>query len=405
MIYPAIVSKIICFLNDHGEQSLTPKDGFNKMKIQLDNMSVVVVDILSNDSEMNSLNDYLNSKTIKTVKSDKIKSAVADLMFYEGTKYENIIEQKLSVYGNDRNGKKRALEEVAYKIIKDKNSIKSTSIIRMALAEKCNNNGCIYNSKSIYVKSDDNGIKQYSSTGIYFHAISLNKIPVELKFIQKQTGEFVGYMKLVTSDLINSSQILYLLGHLKRTVEKKGIIPQFIINEKMSYEFKQLASEINTIKKNKENPNILRVIDLIALIKNQLSLNKKDFAGFKVELPFLIENVFFKSAIFNVEENKGKSPVQMFRDALINLNFSKENPEKKKILKKYILNTFLMPLANSQRSDMKLLAVYNIPSPNIFNESETWGFMPNNIDFSTLSFGIDTIKMIYNAVLNESEKE
>ena len=393
MIYPAVVMKIIGFVNEDNSISKQPIENSNKVRVLLDNGSKVDIDFLSNDSELKSLKDYLDNKTNQNLKSDKIKSASADIMFSDSDKFTDKINQIESELGNIKNAKKIAIERVATEALKEKVSIGSASVFRSAIA--CNDNMSSCNSKSIYVSENEKGVKQYSNSGIYAHATLPNQIPIELSFIRKGSGEFIGYLKLTTSSLINANQINYLLDHTIRTLEKYSFVPNFVINNKMSDTMRLLCLTINDIKRNKQNPNIPLAIETLNLIKANLEANRLDYASFIMELPMLLPIEDFKNGVFTVAADKGKSPIQIFRDALVNTNFSQENPDIKKNLKTQILRNYLEPMINGERYDLKLLCVYNIVAPNIFNESESYGFMKNNIDMSKLTFGVESIRKIH----------
>jgi len=395
MIYPALVMKCIGYIDNQNKISEKPLKNSNLMRVLLDNGEIKNIEFKSNDSELNSLHDYMYNKSNLSLKSDKIKSAMSDLMFSSNENVINQINKEEENFKDQPNSKKLAIESLVKKMFINKNLIKSASIFRSAVA--ISKNDC--NSKSIYVITDNSGIKQYSNSGIYSHAILLNQIPIELQNIRKKTGEHIGYMKITTSTLINSEQINYLLDHTIRTLKEKSFLPQFIIFNKMSNKFKQYAIEFNNIKKDKNNltsERINRAIQILIEIKKLLNFYRGEYKFFKIELPILLPMEDFKNAISTVPDNKGKSPIQIFREALINVNFSKENPEVKKELKSHILNTYFKPMIEG-RLDLKLLAVYNIVAPNIIGESTSWGFMHNNIDFSKLSLGKESIDMIYDS--------
>jgi len=393
MIYPALVMKCIGYINSQNRISEMPVKDSNLMRVLLDNGEIKDIDFKSNDTEFNSLHDYMYNKSNLSLKSDKIKSAMSDLMFSSNENVINQINKEEEKFKDKSNSRKMAIESLAKKILINKNLIKSASIFRSALA--ISKDYC--NSKSIYVTTDNFGVKQYSNSGIYSHAVLLNQIPIELQNIRKLNGDNIGYMKIITSTLINSDQINYLLDHIIRTLKEKSFLPQFIIFDQMSPKFKGYAIEFNSIKKDKNNlteERIERAIIILREIKKLLTFNHGEYKFFKIELPILLPAEDFKNAISTVQENKGKSPIQIFREALINTNFSKENPEVKKELKSHILNNYFKPMIAGV-IDMKLLAVYNIVAPNIVGESDSWGFMHNNIDFSKLSLGKESIDMIY----------
>lgn len=414
MIYPAVVMKVIGFKKKDGSLSRFPVYGVNKILVQLDNGKKIEVDMFSNDKDMNSLFDYLDNKALQGVKENKVKSLALDLVFNPDNEYADLIktvEDRLVSEGTPLSkAKQEAAIEVVSDIMKEKSLLQSASIFRAALAS--GNNG--YNSKSIYVKTNDSGEKVYSTTGIYSQAQLVNQIPIEISYIFDSEQVAVGFMKVKTSSLINGKQINYLLDHSIRTIteslnrNKKPFMPLFLVQNSGS-EFSKLALLFNKINQaNKKSKNMLDLSqyneakELLEGIKSVLISNNSQYKEVQIELPFLIPNEKFVSSFKSIDEH-GKSPLQLMREALVNLNFSKENPQVKYNLKLQILNSYILPLLNAQYSP-KLITVYNIPAPNLLGESTSWGFMVDNVDFSKLTMGINDIDTIFNYCSSLIEK-
>lgn len=374
MIYPAVIIKVISING-------------NVIKAQLDDKRVISIDILSKDKELKSLQDYLSNKARLATKKDTILKLVSELVFTEDEAFLKRIKEKEST-GMD---KKTAITALVEEILFQKNLVKPGSMIRIALAES--NNG--YNSKSIYVTEKD-GVKSYGNSGIYNQAVLSNHIPIEMSYIYNREEEPIGYIKISTSNLINGSQIDFLLKHVFRTLKKetnkKPFLPSFSIS-KAETPFEIAAAEFNKlqIKNRKEGLDSEELSRCEVLLSEIMISVKKEYGSFKMELPLVLEN---KAFIKMIKENeKNKSPLQTLRNAIVDLNFSKENPDVKKKLKEGVLNAFMVPLMNAQYNP-KLLTVYNIPAADLSDKSDSYGFMINNIDFAKLTLGISETKQI-----------
>jgi len=394
MLYPALVMKVVSFLDKEGKSHNKPIKDSNLVKVQLDTGEVKVIEYVSNNKDMNSLYDYLYDKALKAVKKDKVKSGMTDLMFSSDPKVIEAIAKEELNYPNDPKAKNKAVESLVKKSILNKSLIKAGSIIRSAFADSYNNN--IPKIKAIYVTQDMNtGKYKYSGTGIYFHAATYNQIPIELINIRNKEGQAIGYTKLVTSNLINKEQINYLIDHSIRTLRQKSFIPGFNSYGVKDQHLKSIYMELESIRKNKDNVDINRAILLLEQLKEYLNNNPAAFKEFKMELPILLPLEDFSKGLLTVSEDSGKSPFQMFKEAFINLNYSKENPDIKKALKDFVLKSFIMRVINGSL-DMRLLTTYNIPKGDLFGNSDSWGYMHNNIDYSKVTISkkdIDLIKI------------
>jgi hypothetical protein len=422
MIIPAAVIKIIGFKEKQSDTEIKKEatETSNIILAQIDNGKLIHIKIFSNDKNFsNSLKDFLISKTNSVVKESEIKQTVYDLTFDSTEKYKkyiNLYKEQIKNENPTINEKKlqqEAAKKLAQQLVFKKRQITQKSIIKLPIAIGISNKGGeYYNSRSIQVTTTDKGEKIFGRGGIYYFAQTMNNIPIEITPIRNKEGNFVGFFKITTAKLINSNQINFLIDHSIRTINeliknnKKPFLIQFIKNDSKTTppnELLNLFKKINQIEKqNRESANPLNQDIYITYIETlnkikELMINKKSlYRFFKVSLPLILTEDLMKKAIFEVDSEKGKSSIQKMAQAIVSLNFSKENPDiKKNILS--MINTYISKIPTGENS-VKILTNINFQAPDIFGYAETWGFPSNNIDFSkfTLSYN-DTYSLIKNS--------
>jgi len=406
MIIPAIIVKIIGFkTSENSEVSPYPIEGGNILRVQIDTGAVIDIKMNSTDKEFSeSLKDFIESKTKSIVKKTEIKSASSDILLDEENYFEKELEEvKNELLQNNpelsgKKLKKEASDIVANRIVFQKRLIKQKSILRIPLAISNGNNGTpYYNSRSIQVIREENGDKKFGNGGIYSFAQTTNIVPLEITPIYNRQGAFVGYFKVETGLLITGEQISFLIKHTIRTVKKvtsnnkKPFLINTIINKSTPNHISSLLIEINKIERlNRDSKGVVleqsiydRYIELLTNLESLLISNPRDYRYFKSNIPLLLEQKFIKKAILEIDSEKGKSPLQTMSNAIPAINFSKENPNIKNAISKEIDN-YLLQVTNGL-IQCKLLATMSFPAPDIFNESESWGFLLNNIDTSKLT--------------------
>jgi len=407
MIIPAVVYKILGFKKKIGDKEfvLTPTEGYNVAFIQMDDGSVNEVSFYGNNKEFNSLKDYLEYKASQNIKKDKIQAYVADLSMTEDPTLLKIIEEETKK--SEGLSKKEIFTKIATDILYDKVSIKSGSIVRSALAFTVDENGFSskFNSRSIISAKDKEGVLKYSTTGIYSQATLANQIPIEIEPIKKNDGTFVGFFRLVTGSIISKQHVSSIIDHSIRTVQyainenKNAFLPKILMQISNNGELSMLVNEINKLKMNldkkaKDNHEISseeynRVIQMLSDFKIKLFEDKVNLPKFKMELPMIVSADDFKSKTVtyvhahNVKRPEDLSPFRVFSDAIVSLNFSKEDPNVQKQAKEYVINTFLAQISNGNYAP-RLLLNYNLPKGDILDNNDSWGYMINNVDFSKL---------------------
>lgn len=413
MILPAVVMKVIGFVDKSGVVHKKPIQESNDMKVQLDNGKVVVISHYSSNKQMNSLADYLDNKATQGIKSNKVKELTGDLLV-EGTPATDSLMQKemgrimQNEAGITENAaRKKAAMNVATKILKNRQLVQSSAVIRSALA--FTEDYQKVNVKSIYTKWKD-GVQVYDTSGIYSQAMLPNHIPVELEAIVDREGVFKNFFKLTTSSLIRGVQCMNLLKHCERTILhniNKGqsgqmgpfYIPYFFHQNNIGPEAVRL-NEIYKINSALDRETILQLplareaLDLMQKLTERFKADESLYKYFKVQLPLLMDVEKYASGLKYVNpEGGGKSPFQMFRNAIVNMNFSKEEAGTKELLKKFILNEFLSKMSQGLYRP-KLLLTYTLAGNPVIGDGISWGFMQDNIDYGKMTLGIDDAKFI-----------
>lgn len=407
MILPSAVVKIIGFVDESGVVHKKPISGSNNVKTQLDNGRVVIIGHYSGNKNFNSLHDYLHNKADLGVKADKVRSLVGDILLDDSGLTDSMLDKataSLQQQNTNLSGKalqKEAAGIVAGKILKNRQLVQSSAVVRSAIAFSDDYQNV--NVKSIYTKFKD-GKLTYDTSGIYSQAMLPTHIPVEIEAIVGNDGVFCNLFKMTTSSLIRGAQCNSILEHCFRTIQHS--IPQnnmplnspvylpYIMNQQ---NFPPMAKRMNDISKiNSKLPkdtflDINLVLEFQNLLSEFIQLFKQNasyYKFFKIQIPLLMDTSKYVDGMKYINPNGGKSPIQMFRNAAVNMNFSKESTATKDMLKQYILDEFLSKMATGLYRP-KLLLTYNIAGNEILGEGISWGFMYQNIDFSKITLGID----------------
>ena len=93
------------------------------------------------------------------------------------------------------------------------------------------------------------------------------------------------------------------------------------------------------------------------------------------------------------------STLKTLSRSLVDLNFSSENPEIKDATKKYIEN-WMQDFENTIFKNGKVLSVLSFPAPTIFGESESWGFLQNNLSSDKFTLSYNKTKSLFNEIQN-----
>lgn len=383
MIIPAAVVKVVGFKNSEGDNKISQQclPDSTVLRAQIDTGATIDIRMCSTDSSFStSLCDCLHAKTLGTIKKDAVSKAMKDLAFTDDERILSHVRNRAAQLKQeglkDAAAKQKAYEEAAFDIIRKKRQIKAASILRFAIASDGKGN---FTSKSLQVVSDANGVKKWGSGGIYYFAQNENVLPIEIV----PSGQ---YLRVQTDKLISAAQIHFLISHAIRTAnagEERGQklhMLRFIENQTMQPFFLNICRQINNLyARNKEGVNTRDICGLYCAMLSDLDVylrnNPREYGNFKCILPIFYTMDDLTDSIMVIGE-QGASPLQRLPESLVDLNFSKENPDVKNRLKEFLKNV-LINLCNQQL--FKIHGTYHFAAPNIFGESESWGFMTNNV--------------------------
>lgn len=412
MILPAIVVKVIGFIDQNGGMHKKPFIDSNIVRTQLDNGQIVNVKHYSGNKNFSSLKDYLENKAQLGIKADKKKSLVGDILLDDNPIIDTMMNksiQTVSAHNPSLTGKalnKEAAGIVAEKILKNRQLVQSSGIIRHALAFK--DDLVEPNVKSIYTKFKD-GHLTYDTSGVYSHGMLPTHIPVEIEAIVGNDGIFRNLFKMTTSSLIRGTQCLQIAEHCSRTVKHcmpamgmvntSPVYLPYIFNERNYPPFVKRMNDINKINQKLNKEQFLDALFIDEYYNLSLKFVKllKDtpayYRYFKLQIPLLMDTTKYENGMKFINPNGSKSPMQMFRKAAINMNFNKESDQTKSMLQNYILKEFILKMPTGAYRP-KLLLTYNLAGNEILGEGTSWGFMHQNIDFSKMTFGINDARFM-----------
>ncbi|MGB2552856.1 hypothetical protein ACPF04_06710 [Campylobacter sp. MOP51] len=400
MIVPAVVLKVIGFKNGvNGRISPECQTNSNIIHAQLDTGHTIDISMLStNPSFSTSLFDFLAAKSEGTIKANAVAKATSELVFATDLS-PNVQADIARLKQNgvkDQEARKQAFNNEAERLIREKRRIKAASILRFAVAS---NGKGEYNSKSLQVSKDDKGNYKWGNGGVYFFAQNENHLPIEIT----PSGS---YIQINTGKLITAAQIHFLIAHSIRTAKacidkgQKPFLIKLLPMRGMSKDFARISSNIaNLIDRNKDGalpPDVVAdayctaLEELDALLYN----DRLQCKFFKCKLPIFYNKDDLINAIMVVGE-QGSSPLQRLTSSLVDLNFSLENPDIKERAREFVKNAICnLP----EDKSYKIHAIYNFMAPTILGESDSWGFMINNISSSNFVLSLTDTKFLYESV-------
>ena len=107
----------------------------------------------------------------------------------------------------------------------------------------------------------------------------------------------------------------------------------------------------------------------------------------------------FSKLLNTAGEHGGFSPLKTLSRSLVDLNFGNENPDIKSNAKTYIDN-WLQDFENTIFRNGKVLSVLTFPAPTIFGESQSWGFIQNNIASDKFTLSYEKTKALFFEIQN-----
>jgi len=405
MIIPAVVYKVLWYTDSEYKKHKRPVTDSNIMTVLLDNGKIATLSHFSGNKNYGSLHDFVVNKQTSSIKKNKVKEIASSILLNSPEEIQPLFKSLESHYRQSEPNlstnqlRKKVAESIAFKLLANRYGMHSKSVLRSAYSfDKDRYNAT---AKTISLGYTD-GKFGYVSSGIYYHSISNYQIPVELIY-NKQYD----FYSLQTSNMISFNHIDILLPHIKRTIltllskGKKPHLPYFkgINNfnvEKMNEIYSVQKNAGNVILDTSYYDNFIYYLDSL---HNDIKADKMLLLNFKITIPLKINKEEHLKSLSTVAQNAGKSPIQVFRNAIINLNFSKESDATKEQLKKFMMDGFVKHLLSGTYNP-KILMVYNIFGIQPFEEPETWGFMFNSLDYSKATLSFDDSIALYNRLVD-----
>jgi len=388
MIIPASIFRVIGFINKSDNSlSQEPQDG-NLMLVYSDSGKKIILKLTGTKAELTKedVKEYIDNKVKSVIKQKEIDLVAAEVEDIE--EFEDELEDaidKMKEEGKDkqaiRDFKKEFKQSKAKEIVFNRRNIKEGSILRLAVSfgdkiDKLDFDGeslPVLTSRAIIFDTEGNP----TSTGMYYFAQTANQLPVNISPIFNKDNEPLELFQIELSKLATIEHVRHLVGHIERTLVKSIEMNGKAYLNGVNYDYEaikdkdvfSIVKDINNIAKDRETKE---VDEYISKLKELLSAIEEDNS--------LILNIFIK---FNLLLNKNyfkaieDSPFSKFDQTLVNLNFSKLDPDDKNKLKAILKKKREKMMLGEIKFDMN--AIYNTPALKVGEESTSWGFMHDNV--------------------------
>jgi len=380
-LIPTAEIRIENFLSKDNETFIISETPTNYVFAKNGDGTTFIVELKSNkhkNIDSSFVETFLKEKAEMILKKDfqlKIKQHLEnddrELEYIENYCDENELSRK-----DGREWEKTHLEDKSRKMALSNKIIKEGSIVRLPLSYNGKTNATfqgveysVYDSLCL-ISSDINGEEKPSNTGLFYIAQTRHEFP--LKLIKNKKDE--NKLNVITDkNLMTLSNTITLLNHSIRTVNKShGFYLYFLITDeiKKNAELLDLIENLNSPNKTEEDyiKNITLLIEKVQKedIYNMLTM----FLPFKL----------LKSEILrDTEILVNKIPAAIVNISLsTQLTTAKEKIEKLEEVKEKLKE-------NIMNNTYGLLGVYSILSLTEEIESDTYGFLQNNVKKSSIT--------------------
>jgi len=402
-ILPTTVVRIVDFVgvDKDNEVEFTSKDKKFALCKTYEN-KIILVKFLTNikDLEINEaeMKEFFEKKAKKSVKDQNILKIKEELNKDE--KYQDKImsevTEKVQKENPDLSGNKLMMkvfsetEEELKKIAKDilikDKTIKENTVIRIPLSSNKSKTANIKNMEIPIYESYSmlmNKNKEPNDNGLYVFSTNKHSIPLIIEGNKK--GKKIVRLN---AEFSNKDILLSLLNHSMRTFEKtKSYLLTMQIPEKSEEEIKQLVLELNRCSKSSslkdKYPEILnKIIKWIEKNENDKILT---FRKARIYIPLNIseDNIMDDTLLSKLPQ------------ALINVSL-RAIEEDKEILEEDIKELIKEKIQNS-----KIYGLYNILYTIPDKDSDTYGFLLNNISKHQIMLSFEDTLDIYFKILDK----
>jgi len=397
MIIPATTFQIIGFINEQTQTIEKNIQQGGKVFCYSDKGNPLVLNLTSNkkDITLAEMELFLTNKRDSVIKKKELDSVAGELEYIESFEIE--LDEAIEKFKEENPEHERAAlvafkkefkNEKALEIVREINHIGPGSVIRVVIdlpntgaVKKYTFKNNAYNlvrSRSIIF--DQEGLP--STSGFYYYAQRKNIMPISIKPIFNKEKQSLNLFSVALSKLANMAHYNHIIEHMIRSINKaikeegKAYLPsvQYDYDKTKGTDAMPLVKAITDLQKKKE----VGAEDADKFI--EALNNLKDFVNANPRFRFIIQpsfNLLLTHAFMTAAKDDSKSPFSNLVKSFVNLNFSKENPDEK-ASKKAILSNYLAQLSKGDIPG-EIICTYNTPSLKISEESDSWGFMPNNV--------------------------
>jgi len=399
MIIPSTACRILGFLDK--ENKIT-EDITTKVLVKNSDNQVYALSLKSNLEETSdeTVKVWLKNKAKKSIKNSEVAYIASELEFLDG--FEDELKEHTSSL-TDKRAIKRAEKEFkdayARKILIERKTIKKDAVVSLAVAKPTpdktkyikigSKEYPIYESLCLLFDKDGNP----TTTGIYLLSYDASTLPMEVKAAVKDHKPMGFVTEQVDRFLATNNHYLFILKHHIRTMDKtmtdnKKSYPLYIGYSKSKKAKEVLAPIVSTLeylinikktfKQGIEDETILAEYkDNLLKLYTFLQENERAYVFIFISLSIFIDDLLVKD-LEGKESFFSKVP-----DTIVMLNFRNESPEIKKELTKTAYN-FLLQIAKGERIG-KVNGAYHTALIAPDGESESWGYMQNNLGKFVLS--------------------
>lgn len=394
MIIPASIFRIVGFLDKKtNELKDTAQDG-GLLFVYSDSGKPMILRLTGNKKDLSTedINKYIQAKVQSVIKQKEVDLVASELEYVDEIEEElEELISKLKEDGKDRKEilafKKKFKQDKAKEIVFNRRNIKSGSIMKLAVSfsdklEQYDFNGTkipLLTSRCIIY--DNEG--EPTSTGMYYFSQTANQLPITIKPIFNRDNEPLNLFSIELSKLATFKHFEHLIGHIIRSLKMSITKNNKAYLNGISYNYEEIKEneevmtilkKINELSKEKETLDPTLYIEELKKLLEVVRENKKLILS--INLRF---NLMIKPNYFNHSES---SPFSNFDTTLVNLNFSKIDPPEKEKLKTILRNKKIK--MKEGEIPFELNGVYNTPALKLSEEPNSWGFMQDNIQSSSL---------------------
>lgn len=397
MINPASLFRIVGFVNKETHSiEQNPQEG-GLVFCYTDNGKPLIIELKTNKPEttLEDIQKFLIAKKDSVVRSKDIALLASELSFFDEFAEEMFLAEQEYKENNPEAKpkdlmmfKKKHTEEKATQMVNDSKLIRKDTVVKTVIDINGSIDKKTYRLGNVsipFVRSRSlifqDGLP--TTKGFYYYSQAENSLPVSVKKVFKADGEALNFFKITLSKLATISHFNFLAKHIIRTIDKQIEKKDKIYINIPEYNYERIKNNSALYGLIKRMTNTIKNIEITEDIANSYKLlfnelieyinaNPKSLIDINLTFNLVIDDKEFKKMA--IEKS---NPLTNLKNSIVNLNYSKEDPETKEQLK-LIVADYLEDIFTGKRRGEILTTYFTIPST-LTEESPSWGFMSNNL--------------------------